>query len=442
MPPGVLPGRVGGGATRGGWGALGRKFCFGCGLVRSLTRVAVSAQCVEGINYMAVKKSGMYLCITSRYNLSPCMILELLERLTRLIKDYCGMINEDSVRRNFVLIYELLDEIMDYGYPQATATEQVKVYIFNTPAMVADNPIDFVAQKLEQAGLSLKSKTSVDASAVRKPVGVGVAKGQNEVFLDVLERVTITFDNQADVPRIVNSEINGSILLKSYLQGSPEIQLALNEDLVIGSKGSAGYGRVCLDDVNFHESCRVDQFERERVLLVHPPDGEVTLMNYRIADNFAPPFKLFPFIDEQSANRIEVTIKVKGEFRDPHFGSNVCVRIPLPEKLGSVSAQLPVDAVGESTEYKGPEKCMYWFIKKFPAQSEHSMRTKIVLDSKADISACSREIGPMSLIFEIPMFNCSGLAVKYLRVNESGRDTKPNRWVRYITQSASYVVRC
>ena len=32
---------------------------------------------------MYVKKSGMYLCITSRYNLSPCMILELLERLTR-----------------------------------------------------------------------------------------------------------------------------------------------------------------------------------------------------------------------------------------------------------------------------------------------------------------------------------------------------------------------
>ena len=94
------------------------------------------------------------------------------------------MINEDTVRRNFVLIYELLDEIMDYGYPQATATEQVKVYIFNTPAMVADNPIDFITAKLGEAGLNLKSKTSVDASAVRKPVGVGTAKGQNEVFLE------------------------------------------------------------------------------------------------------------------------------------------------------------------------------------------------------------------------------------------------------------------
>ena len=118
------------------------------------------------------------------------------------------MINEDTVRRNFVLIYELLDEIMDYGYPQATATEQVKVYIFNTPAMVADNPIDFIASKMADAGLNLKSKTSVDASAVRKPVGVGTAKGQNEVFLDVLERITLTFDSAGDAPRVLNSEIN------------------------------------------------------------------------------------------------------------------------------------------------------------------------------------------------------------------------------------------
>lgn len=46
-------------------------------------RAVLRHQCIEGVNYMYVKKSGMYLCITSRYNLSPCMILELLERLTR-----------------------------------------------------------------------------------------------------------------------------------------------------------------------------------------------------------------------------------------------------------------------------------------------------------------------------------------------------------------------
>ncbi|CBI39907.3 unnamed protein product, partial [Vitis vinifera] len=36
-----------------------------------------------------------------------------------LFKSYFGgAFKEDAIRNNFVLIYELLDEIMDFGYPQ------------------------------------------------------------------------------------------------------------------------------------------------------------------------------------------------------------------------------------------------------------------------------------------------------------------------------------
>ena len=52
--------------------------------------------------------------------MSPSFVIELLDRLSKLFKDYCGVLNEESLRKNFVLIYELLDEIMDFGYPQGT----------------------------------------------------------------------------------------------------------------------------------------------------------------------------------------------------------------------------------------------------------------------------------------------------------------------------------
>ena len=32
------------------------------------------------------------------------------------------MLEEESIRDNFVVIYELLDEFMDFGYPQTTDT--------------------------------------------------------------------------------------------------------------------------------------------------------------------------------------------------------------------------------------------------------------------------------------------------------------------------------
>jgi Adaptor complexes medium subunit family len=43
---------------------------------------------------------------------------------------------------------------------------------------------------------------------------------------------------------ILTSEIDGTIQMKSYLTGNPEIHLALNEDLSIGRNGSSLYGML------------------------------------------------------------------------------------------------------------------------------------------------------------------------------------------------------
>ena len=42
--------------------------------------------------------------------MSPALGIEMLSRLLKIIKDYCGMLTEEAVRKNFSLIYELLDE--------------------------------------------------------------------------------------------------------------------------------------------------------------------------------------------------------------------------------------------------------------------------------------------------------------------------------------------
>lgn len=54
----------------------------------------------------------MLFVATTRINVSPSLVLELLQRIARVIKDYLGVLNEDSLRKNFVLVYELLDEVI------------------------------------------------------------------------------------------------------------------------------------------------------------------------------------------------------------------------------------------------------------------------------------------------------------------------------------------
>lgn len=71
---------------------------------------------------------------TTKFNVSPSFTIELLERLAKVrsrvrldgraiasfvgvgrpqvFKDYCGVLTEESIRKNFILVYELLDEML------------------------------------------------------------------------------------------------------------------------------------------------------------------------------------------------------------------------------------------------------------------------------------------------------------------------------------------
>lgn len=50
-----------------------------------------------------------------------------------------------------------------------------------------------------------------------------------------------------------------------------------------------------------------------------------------------------------------------------------------------------------------------------------------------------KELNQISLDFEIPMFICSGMNIRFLRVFEQGRASyTPFRWVRYITHRSAY----
>jgi AP-1 complex subunit mu len=40
-------------------------------------------------------------------------------------------VEEESIRDNFVIVYELLDEFMDFGYPQTTDPKVLQEYVIS-----------------------------------------------------------------------------------------------------------------------------------------------------------------------------------------------------------------------------------------------------------------------------------------------------------------------
>ena len=52
-----------------------------------------------------------------------------LYHIIAVLKDYFRELEEESIRDNFVVTYELLDEMMDWGYPQITDQKILSEYI-------------------------------------------------------------------------------------------------------------------------------------------------------------------------------------------------------------------------------------------------------------------------------------------------------------------------
>ncbi|XP_068313014.1 AP-4 complex subunit mu-like [Pyrus communis] len=398
---------------------------------------------VDGVNYFHVKVVGLLFVATTRANVSPSLVLELLQRIARVIKDYVGVLNEDSIRKNFVLVYELLDEVIDFGFVQTTSTELLKSYIFNEPIVLESARLSSIGP----TGLFMQGTKRMPGTAVTKSVVANEPGGRKreEIFVDIIEKISVTFSSSG---YILTSEIDGTIQMKSYLSGNPEIRLALNEDLGIGRGGGSGYdyrssfgsGAVVLDDCNFHESVRLDNFEVDKTLTLVPPDGEFPVMNYRMTQEFKPPFRINALIEEAGAHKAEVILKIYAECPSNITSNTVAVQMPLPKYTIRASFELEPGAVGQTTDFKDANKRLEWGLKKIVGGSEHTLRARLTFSPEVH-GNITKESGPVSMTFTIPMYNSSRLQVKYLQIAKKSGTYNPYRWVRYVTLANSYVAR-
>jgi AP-4 complex subunit mu-1 len=391
---------------------------------------------LDKVNYLWTRKNGLFFVFTARHNTSPAFVMELLIRMTRVFKDYCGTLSEESLRTNFVLIYELLDEIVDNGYVQDTSTELLKAYVFNTPVAVA-TPATGKKPRFRVPSMSSKTapSTSVDNPIDTLNKNGKQKKRKNEIFVDIYERVSVTFNSNG---YILNRAIDGTIQMKSYLAGNPDLRLALNEDLLVGQP-STGSNAVQVDNCNFHECARLDEFESQRLITFTPPDGEFTVMNYRVTSEFRAPFRIFPFFELINAFKVELVLKIRAEIPDRNYGSNVVVSFPVPKSCTNVNFEMGQGVIGQETEFESKANRVFWRIKKLQGATETTLRCRLILSDSA-APTVRKEISPISLNFEIPMYNPSGLSVKYLRTAQK-TNYSHYRWVRYVARSNSYVCR-
>ena len=178
---------------------------------------------------------------------------------------------------------------------------------------------------------------------------------------------------------------------------------------------------------------KLSKFDKERAITFIPPDGEFTLMNYRISDNINIPFKVVCLF-QQNGVKFEYRIKLSAEFEKTYTSQNIELIIPVPNNLVKKNTNA---GVGKA-KYDPKQNAIVWRLKKFQGKKTALLRVDLKVSKEWDDQEWNKP--PLSLNFSIPMYTSSGVVVAFLKVVEKS-GYKAHKWIRYLTKSGGYTNR-
>ncbi|CAL6319568.1 unnamed protein product [Bathycoccus prasinos] len=409
--------------------------------VQSLPPIRIVGQ----IRFMFIRVANVYVCAATKLNVNVSMCFAFLKSAIGTFQSYFGKVNENNIRANFVLMYELFDEMCDNGYPQITSANVLKEFITQKASMKSSK--DEKEEAMNKLARARQTTAQMTGSVQwRRP---GLMYKKNEVYLDVIETISCVTQANGDALR---ASCSGRVVLNAKLSGMPELKIGLNDSLGDEAKGgrnnpnavdAGGDGKdmdfrgmpslankrktIDLDDLQFHHCVNLSKFASDKVVSFVPPDGEFELMKYRVSENVSIPFKVIAMVKELGRTRVSVDNKVR--IPSGHFAN---------------TAKVKVLCSGGKARYLAGEECLRWKIKNLPGGKEIRLQAEVMLVGSIKDDADDKKSGgkkkwsqpPLNVQFSLPMFTASGLRIRFLKV-WSKEGYEATKWVRYLTTAAS-----
>ncbi|EMR10054.1 hypothetical protein PNEG_01807 [Pneumocystis murina B123] len=360
--------------------------------------------CKDGILIHIEYNNIILLCVIAS-EIDPLYVIEFLYRIVDILEEYLG---QDATKKlvlekNFEIIIQLLNEMMDYGYPMITEPNALKDII---------PPPDTVNKILNIAGL----KRSCIPSGILSPIiwrKANVKHSRDDFFIDIIEELKAIINKHG---KFITLFSKGKIICLSNISGVPNIILNMK------SKYHLFYSSFhpCL--YSSHQTPSLEQ------LSFIPPDGKFTLMTYGIELSDMLPSSLPISIEIKSGPNVgdfEIKLNIFN-----HLINNITIAIPISE-----SCQLKYSKSTHGNiifESKHEKKKIIWKLNKTETCSFASM--KFTLDKM--------KIPPNYLITK---FTCTGWIISNIKVESlkiiSNPDAKYYKGIRYTTVANEIVVR-
>ncbi|GMM34510.1 hypothetical protein DASC09_018350 [Saccharomycopsis crataegensis] len=250
---------------------------------------------IQSYNYLYVYSNNIILMMVVAdrfYDTSNIMCyLVFLKKFEEILKNYfkATALDQDMIIDNFLLLYELFDEMIDFGFVQITDFNilneyiKMKLNVSEPEQKTKDN------KELEHEMNSSISRMSTTQLSWR-PKGIFYKK--NEVFIDIIEKINLLMDPNGAIKKQV---ISGEVKVKCFLSGMPTLKLGLNEFLVHDRDSAStidSFKRIQFDNLNFHQCVELSQFSNDNTISFIPPDGKFSLLNYKLQVHKSPLLKV------------------------------------------------------------------------------------------------------------------------------------------------------
>ncbi|KAJ3742034.1 Mu homology domain-containing protein [Lentinula detonsa] len=386
-------------------------------------------------SFFHVRVNNLYVVAVTKTNANAALVFEFCYRFINICKSYFGKMDEESIKNNFVVVYELVDEINDFGYPQNSEIDTLKTYITT----------ESVVSAIQAPEVSSRITAQATGATSWRRNGDDVKYKKNEAFVDVVEVVNWMGSSKGTNLR---ADVDGHIQMRAYLSGTPECKFGLNDKLVIdrstvglsgpssGLADRGGSDAVELDDCQFHQCVRLNDFDADRSISFIPPDGEFELMRYRATSNIKLPLRVIPTVTEIGTTKVSYDITLKTTFSPKLSATNIVVRIPTP--LNTTDVDVGILGTGKA-KYVPAENVIVWKIPRLQGGQECSLSAMAQLTSTTTRQVWARP--PIDIDFQVLMFTASGLIVRFLKVFEKS-NYHSIKWVRYLTKAnGGYQVR-
>jgi vacuolar-type H+-ATPase subunit D/Vma8 len=444
----------------------------------------------DEINYIFIQNNEITIvlvCISDRVN--AMMLLSFLYRFNEVLMNYFRVkeLNKDLIVDNVNLIYELFDEMMDFGMPQLTETSILKDVI-----KVDANLAGGSASELGDVDTSEEINSSILRSTTQaiswRPKGIFYKK--NEFFLNVIEKVEIVFDLKRG--KLIKYKITGEFDVRCYLSGMPVLRIGLN-------KLNTGNDEF-INGLKFHQCVDLTKFNDDKIVEFTPPDGSFKLLNYSIdytKRQVNPIIQITDFnyitspqSDKQKSSFLRLKISIRTNFPKNSALSKLHIKIPISSNyLNQIDFKtIPKfkTTIGK-VFYKFNEDCIIWTVNSgISGDRDLSMQSQFKLISEESDESSKRELSwdpPPKVLkpnfekiktligdsndddddgsdsngeiaddgktnenikveFELPDCIISGLKVEYLKITENGLDYTSFPWIKYVCMNDDdYVYR-